>query len=83
MNKDGTVSYDYDQGITKYYNGLLLEGSRINNLLNGKVNFKWQNGIREISEIFNSNRHGPTRAYYFDGKVKMGFYSNGEEIFLL
>ena len=83
MNNDGTVSYGYKQGVTKYSNGLLLEGSRINSLLNGKVNFKWQNGDKENSEMLNDKWHGPALLYYFDGKVKMDYYSNGEQIFLL
>ena len=65
---------------------MLIEGSKINNLWNGKVNFKLKNGDREISEIFeilNDKRHGYSIVYDFDGKVEMGYYSNGEKIFLL
>ena len=55
----------------------------INHLWNGKLNDKWENGDRDISEILKNKRHGPTRVYYFNGKVKMSYYSNGEQIFLL
>ena len=37
MNNDGTISYDYEQGVTKYSNFMLVEGDRINQLRNGKV----------------------------------------------
>ena len=83
MNNDGTVSYDYDQGVNKYSEGVLEEGSRINHLLNEKVNFKLENGGWQISEMLNDNLHGPTIFYYFDGKVNKEYYSNDEKIFLL
>ena len=82
MNNDGTVSHEYDEGVIKYSNGVLEEGSRINLLLNGKVYFKWHSENREISETFNNNRHGPAVIYDFDGEVSKEYYSNGEEIFL-
>ena len=81
MNNDGTVSYDYDQGVHKYSNGTLIEWSLKNNLVNGKVNFKWEDGDREISEMLNK-RHGPVIFYKFDGKVQIDYWSNGEIIFL-
>ena len=80
MNNDGTKSL-YHQGVIKHSNGALKEGNRINSLWNGKVNLKWENGDKEISEMLNK-RHGPTIFYDFDGKVKKEYYSNGEEIFL-
>ena len=83
MNNDGTVSYDYDQGVYKRSDGVLKEGSIINQLLNGKVKFKWENGNREIFEMLNNKRHGPSIFYDFDDKVKMGYDSNGKIIFLL
>ena len=83
VNNDGTVSSGYEQGVNKYSNGLLIEGSSINSLCNGKANFKWRNGDREISEILNDKRHGTAIRYDFDGKIKMGYYSNGKKIFLL
>ena len=82
MNNDGTESF-YDQGVNKYSDGGLIEGSMINSLRNGKINSKWKNGDREISEMLNDKRHGPSIVYYFDGKIKMGYYSNGKKIFLL
>ena len=82
MNNDGTVSYD-EQGVSKYSNGVLQEGNKINGLLNGKVKFKWENGDKEISEMLNDKWHGSTIVYGFDGKVKMDYYSNEEQIFLL
>ena len=82
MNNDGTESYNYDKGVTKCSDGRLQEGSCINNLLNGKVNFKWENGNKEISEWLNGERHGSIIVYDFDGKVKEKYYSNDEEIFL-
>ena len=81
-NNDGTKSF-YDQGVFKYPNGVLKEGSSINDLWNGKVNFKWENGDREISEMLNGKSHGPVIFYDFDGKVNKEYYSNGEKIFLL
>ena len=71
------------QGVIKSPKGVLHEGSRINSLLNGKVNFKWEDGDKEISERLNDKRHGPVIVYKFDGKVKKEYYSNGEKIFLL
>ena len=82
MNNDGTVSYDYVQGVTKYPIRLLSEGSRINSLWNGKVIFKWENGDRPIYEMLNDKGHGPSIVYHFNGKVNKEYYSNGEEIFL-
>ena len=83
MNNDGTESF-YEQGVIKYSDGVLLEGNRINNLLNGKVNFKWKDGNKEFSERLNDEKHGPVIVYKFDGKVnKEYYYSNGEKIFLL
>ena len=81
MNNDGTKSF-YEQGVIKCLNGVLQEGNKINNLLNGKVNFKWKSGNKEISERLNDKRHGPIIVYKFDGKVKKEYYSNGEVIFL-
>ena len=83
MNNDGTVSYDYIQGVIKGSDGVLQEGSLINNLWNGRANFKWENGDREISEMVNDKRHGPSKFYYFDGRVNKEYYLNGEKIFLL
>ena len=83
MNNDGTESYNYEKGVYKYSDGKLHEGNRINNLWNGKVNFKWEDEKKEIFEILNHKRHGPSIYYYFDGKVKKEYYSNGEKIFLL
>ena len=83
MNNDGTISYRYDQGVHKYSNGVLKEGNRINKLWNGKLNYKWKNGNREISERLNGKRHGPAIGYNFAGKVKMVYFSNGKRIFLL
>ena len=83
MNSNGTVSYDYKQGITKYSNGLLLKGSSINNLWNGKVNSKWKNGHIQITENLNSKRHSPAIIYDFEGEVIMDYFSNGKIIFLL
>ena len=83
MNNDGTVLYDYKQGVTKYSNGVLHEGNMINNLWNRKLNCKWENEGREISEMLNDKSHGPVIIYYFDGKIEMGSCSNGEIIFLL
>ena len=80
-NNDGTES-NYQQGVTKCLNGVLHEGSRINSLWNGKVNFKWENRDRQISEVLNDKRHGPTIRYDFDGEIKMSYYSNNEKIFL-
>ena len=80
-NNDGAKSY-YKQGVTKYLNEV-YEGSSINDLLNGKINFKWEDGDKEISEMLNGKRHGPSIYYDFDGKVKKEYYSNDEEIFLL
>ena len=82
MNNDGTVSSDYKQGVFNNLKGELIEGNRINNLWNGKVNFKWKDGDREISEWLNNKEHGPIIVYDFDGKVNKEYYSNGEEIFL-
>ena len=79
-NNDETVTY-YKQGVNKYSNGVLQEGNKINNLWNGKVNFKWKYGDKEISENLNSKRHGPAIFYDYDGKVKKEYYSNDEEIF--
>ena len=79
-NNDGTKFY-YKQGVTKYLNEV-YEGSSINNLWNGKVNLKWEDGDKEISEMFNHKRHGPSIDYDFDGKVKKEDYSNGVKIFL-
>ena len=73
MNNDGTVSYHYKQGITKYSNGILIERSSINLLLNGEVNIKWVSGGREIFEMLNDKRHGPVIVYDFEGKVKMSY----------
>ena len=81
MNNDGTESF-YHQGVIKYSNGELKEGSKINSLWNGKVNFKWEDGDKEISEMLNDKRHGPVIFYDFDGKVNKKYYSNEEEIFL-
>ena len=83
MNNDGTVSYDYMQGVDKYSNGELQEGGTINDLWNGKVNFKWENGDREVSEMLNDKIHGPSIVYCFDGKVIKDYFSNGEKISLL
>ena len=83
MNNDGTVLYEYQQGVTKYSDGVLLEGNIINQLLSGKANFKWEDGGRESSEMLNDKRHGPAIIYDFEGNVKMDYYSNGDEIFLL
>ena len=77
MNNDGTVSYDYEQGVNKYSDGALHEGKRINGLWNGKVNFKWEEGDKQVSEMLNDEKHGPIIVYDFDGKVKMGFCSDG------
>ena len=77
MNNDGTESF-YEQGVIKCLNGVLQEGNKINNLLNGKVNFKWEDGDKEISEWLNGERHGPAIIYGFDGKVKIDYSSNGE-----
>ena len=74
VSNDGTVSYDYDQGVYKYLNGVMHEGNKINNLWNGKVSDKWENGDREISEMLNDNSFGPVIIYDFDGKVKMSCY---------
>ena len=82
MNNDGTESYDYMQGVTKHSSGKLIEGSLINNLWNGKTNFKWEDGDREISEMLNDKKHGPTIRYDFYGKVHIYYYSNGKVIFL-
>ena len=79
-NNDGTKSF-YKQGVIKRPNGALVEGSRIDSLWNGKVNLKWENGDRKISEMLNK-RHGPAIIYDFDGKVNKEYYSNDEEIFL-
>ena len=81
MNNDGTESY-YKQGVWKYSDGDLSEGNRINELWNGKVNFKWEDGDREISEMLNDNLHGPIIVYDFNGKVNKEYYSNDEKIFL-
>ena len=80
-NNDGTKSI-YKQGVNKYSNGALAEGSWIDYLWNGKVNRKWENGDRQISENLNDEKHGPSIVYDFDGKVIKGYFSNGEEIFL-
>ena len=80
-NNDGTESY-YKQGVIKYSNGELIEGSRINSLLSGKVNIKWENGDRQVHEV-NVKWHGPAIIYDFDGKVIKDHFSNGEKIFLL
>ena len=80
MNNDGTKSY-YKKGVTKYLNEV-YEGSSINNLWNGKINFKWEDGDKEIYEMLNDKRHGPSIDYDFYGKVKKEYYSNDEEIFL-
>ena len=53
MNNDGTVSYNYKQGVYKYSNGLLLEGNKINNLWREKVNIKWEDGNRDTNEMLN------------------------------
>ena len=82
MNNDGVESYDYQQGVIKYSNGELIEGSRINSLLSGKVNIKWENGDRQVHEV-NVKWHGPAIIYDFDGKVIKDHFSNGEKIFLL
>ena len=82
MNNDETVSYDYKQGVHKYPDGKLQEGNRINYLWNGKTNFKWEDRDKEISEMLNGKRHGPSIFYDFDGKVNQEYYSNEEEIFL-
>ena len=81
MNNDG-AKFFYEQGVTKYSNGALAEGSRIDYLWNGKVNRKLENGDRQISENLNEEKHGPSIVYDFDGKVKKEYYSNDEEIFL-
>ena len=81
-NNDGTESF-YHQGVIKYSNGALKEGIRINNVWNGKVNIKWEDGDKEISEMLNDKRHGPVIFYDFDGKVNKEYRSNGEKIFLL
>ena len=80
-NNDGTKSY-YKQGVIKCSDGELHEGSMINSLWNGKVNFKWESGNKETSEWLNDKRHGPVIVYKFDGEVYKEYYSNGEEIFL-
>ena len=80
-NNDGTEYY-YDQGVIKYSDGELQEGSMINDLWNGKGNYKWEDEDKEISEWLNDKRHGPIIFYDFDGKVKMGYFSNGKKIFL-
>ena len=82
MNNDGTESF-YHQGVIKCPNGELHEGNKINSFWNGKVNFKWEDGNREISERLNDKRHGPAIRYDFDGKVKMDCLSNDKIIFLL
>ena len=82
VNNDGTVSYNYKQGVIKFSDGLLIEGSKINQLLNGKVNCKWENGDRKFFETLNDKRHGPSIVYDFDSKFKMDYYSNEEKIFL-
>ena len=81
-NNDGTEYYDYIQGVTKYSSGRLIEGSMINSLWNGKINIKWEDGNKEICEMLNDEKHGPSIVYDFDGKVKKEYYSNDEEIFL-
>ena len=83
MNNDGTVSYHYKQGVIKYSDLVLQEGSSINDLWNGKINFKWENGDREVSEMLNNKSYGPSILYDFDGKVKINYFSNDERIFLL
>ena len=50
--------------------------------MNEKVNFKFENGDRENSEMLNGKRNGPVIIYKFDGKVNKKYYSNDEEIFL-
>ena len=80
-NNDETESY-FKQGVYKHSNGV-YEGSSINDLWNEKVNFKWENGNREISEMLNDKRHGPVTIYGYDGKVRIDYCSNGEKIFLL
>ena len=82
MNNDGTESF-YKQGVIKYSDGELHEGIRINNVWNGKVNIKWEDGDKEISEMLNDKRHGPVIFYDLDGKVNKEYRSNGEKIFLL
>ena len=82
MNNDETVSYDYKQGVNNCSDGSLQEGSCINNLWNGKINFKWEDGDKEVSEMLNHKRNGPSIDNDFDGKVKKEYYSNDEEIFL-
>ena len=81
MNNDGTVSY-YMQGVFNNSNGELIEGSMINSLWNGKVNFKWEDRNKEISEMLNDEKHGPSIFYDFDCEVIKDYFSNGEEIFL-
>ena len=80
-NNDGNKSF-YKQGVIKYSDGRLYEGNRINSLWNGKVNFKWKSGNKEISEMLNDNRHGPVIIYKFDREVNQYYLSNGEKIFL-
>ena len=82
MNNDGTVSY-YEQGVNRLSNGELYEGSWIDRLLNGKVNFKLKNRNKKILEMLNGDKHGPVIVYDFNGKVKIDYCSNGEKIFLL
>ena len=83
MNNDGTVLYNYKQGVNKYSNGVLHEGNVINHIWNGKVNDKWENGDIEISEILDDKNHGPVTIYDVDGKVHIDYHSNGEKIFLI
>ena len=83
MNNTGTLSYCYMQGVNKYSDGVLIEGSSINQLWNGKLNLNLKKGNRSIFEMLNDKGHGPSIVYYFDGKVKMSYYSNGKKIFLL
>ena len=81
-NNDGTVS-DYMQGVTKCSDGELIEWSMINNLWNGKANYKERNGNRHVSEALKGKRHGPAIFYDYEGKAKIDYYSNREKIFLL
>ena len=83
MNNDGTVFYDYNQGVIKCSDGGLIEGSMINSLWNGKINSKWKNGNRAIFEMLNDKLHGPAIVYDYDSKVRIDYCSNGEKIFLL
>ena len=81
-NKDGIKVSEYEQGITQYFSGDVYEGVFTDSKRNGKGKYQWKNGNLVVSEYINDVDHGPFIRYETSKAIKIGYYSNGDKIYL-